>query len=183
MVLWLIQCVFELYLLMVVLCVLLRSARADYYNPIVQVIVRLTQPILKPFRIMFPLGTWDVGGFVGAVCVKCVELVVLLLLSQLPVGVVGVLVISIAGVLMMMCNIWFYAIIIYAIVSWFRPTNMAALHVIDRLTSPVLNLIRRFLPSFGRLDFSPLIFLIAIQLVNAFLLGPLMGMGVMLLHG
>ncbi|NCF81058.1 MAG: YggT family protein, partial [Proteobacteria bacterium] len=51
---FLIQTVFGLYILIVMLRFLLQWARADFYNPVSQFIVKATQPPLKPLRKIIP---------------------------------------------------------------------------------------------------------------------------------
>ena len=43
-----------IYLLMMLLRFLLQTARADFYNPVSQSIVRFTDPLVKPLRMIIP---------------------------------------------------------------------------------------------------------------------------------
>ena len=51
---YLLQTFFGLYTLMVMVRVLMQVARADYYNPICQAIVKITDPAVRPFRAFLP---------------------------------------------------------------------------------------------------------------------------------
>ena len=51
---FLIQFVFGLYILAVLLRYLLASVRADFYNPLSQFIVKITNPLIKPLRRLIP---------------------------------------------------------------------------------------------------------------------------------
>jgi YggT family protein len=68
-----------------------------------------------------------------------------------------------------------------ALLSWFPigPGNpFYQLHVIlFQITEPILSPIRRILPSFGMMDFSPLVALLVLQLVHAGLMMSLKGVG------
>ena len=67
-------------------------------------------------------------------------------------------------------NIYGYIIIARAIMSWVNPNPANPLvQVICGITDPVLNPIRRALPSFGGLDFSPIVVLVLIWILNAVL--------------
>jgi len=62
------------------------------------------------------------------------------------------------------------AILIRVILSWVRLDPYHPVSVfIHQVTEPVLAPIRRFLPSTGMIDFSPLIALVLIQVVQAIL--------------
>jgi YggT family protein len=73
-----------------------------------------------------------------------------------------------------------WIIIIQVILSWlfaFNVLNTSSQGVrtiavaIDRITAPVYRPIRRILPDFGGIDFSPLVILILIQVIKKLLAG------------
>ena len=51
---FLIKALFGLYILAVMLRFLLQTVRADFYNPISQFLVKVTNPPLKPLRRLIP---------------------------------------------------------------------------------------------------------------------------------
>ena len=61
-------------------------------------------------------------------------------------------------------------IIVHVLFSWFLPPYHQARIMLDRLLEPVLNPIRRLLPAAAGIDFSPMILLIAIQLLGNLLI-------------
>jgi YggT family protein len=67
-----------------------------------------------------------------------------------------------------------YSLVVLAsvILSWIRldPEN-PIVRVVDTLTEPVLGRIRKILPDFGGIDFSPMILLLVLRFVRG-LLGP-----------
>jgi YggT family protein len=64
-----------------------------------------------------------------------------------------------------------FAIIGRAIMSWFRPSpGNPLVMILNEITEPVLSPIRRFMPSLGGLDLSPLIAIIALQFIRGMLL-------------
>jgi YggT family protein len=80
----------------------------------------------------------------------------------------------------LLLNILFWIIIIQVIMSWllaFNVLNTSSNGVrtiavaLDRLTAPLYRPIRRLLPDFGGLDFSPLVILILIQVIEKLLAG------------
>lgn len=59
------------------------------------------------------------------------------------------------------------AVIIRALLSWFMPNDSTGLsRILNDVTEPVLQPIRRVLPPVSGIDFSPIIALILIQLVS-----------------
>jgi len=80
-------------------------------------------------------------------------------------------------------NVLWWIIIVQAILSWliaFNVVNMTSPFVrslataLDRLTAPLYRPIRRFLPDFGGIDFSPLVVLLLIMVVQKLLAGAAM---------
>jgi YggT family protein len=76
-----------------------------------------------------------------------------------------------------------YIIIGQAILSWLVAFNVVNLHndfvrslltALDRMTAPVYRPIRRILPDFGGLDFSPLVVLLIISAVRMLLRGAML---------
>jgi YggT family protein len=73
-----------------------------------------------------------------------------------------------------------WVIIIQVVLSWLLAFNVLNIHsggvrnfivALDRLTAPLYRPIRRMLPDFGGLDFSPLVILILIQIIKKLLAG------------
>ena len=72
-------------------------------------------------------------------------------------------------------TIYLWVIIINAILSWLVAFNILNTHnrfvfsILDttyKLTDPVLNRIRRFIPTFGSIDISPLILILALMFLR-----------------
>lgn len=69
-----------------------------------------------------------------------------------------------------------YSMVIFVqvVLSWF-PSNGGALSAVrewtGRLTEPLLGPIRRALPSMGGLDLSPLVLILALQVLRSLILG------------
>ena len=69
-----------------------------------------------------------------------------------------------------------YSFVVFAavIISWIRlPPNNPIAQFVSRLTEPLLDPIRRMMPDMGGLDFSPMILLIALQMVKGVIAGAL----------
>ena len=56
-------------------------------------------------------------------------------------------------------------ILLYVLMSWFRPTGFFfdVFRVIGSVAEPYISLFRRFMPSTGAIDFSPLVAILVLQ--------------------
>jgi YggT family protein len=80
----------------------------------------------------------------------------------------------------LLLDVLFWVIIVQVILSWLFVLNVlnTSSHgvrsfavAIDRLTAPLYRPIRRMLPDFGGIDFSPLVIIILIQIIKKLLGG------------
>ena len=72
--------------------------------------------------------------------------------------------------LKLVLNLYGYIIIARALITWLNPSPFNPIvQVICKITDPVLEPVRRMLPSFGGLDFSPMVVLVLIWMLNAML--------------
>ena len=172
---FLIETLFGLYILIVMLRLLLQWARADFYNPLSQFIVKATQPVLAPMRGTLPA--------VAGVDLACVMLLVVLQLGELWLitGILGqratvgaLLVLSVAELLQLAIYVFLFSILIQVIMSWINPGSYnPVLSVLYSLNEPLLAPARRLVPPIGGLDLSPIVVMVALQLAAILLVGPL----------
>ena len=151
---FLIETLFGLYLLAIMLRFLLQLARADFYNDLVQFLVKVTNPPLRPLRRFIPgLMGLDLAAIVLMLILKTIEL---LLLGVKPSG--NLVLLAGAELVWLAINIFLIAIIIRVILSWFNFLGPHPLvNLLYQLTEPVLEPIRRLLPAMSGLDLSPLL--------------------------
>ncbi len=71
------------------------------------------------------------------------------------------------SIIRVLCDVLAILILLRVIVSWYlpRPTNMLIV-ILYRVTEPFLAPLRRIIPRVGRLDFSPLVAVILLQLIR-----------------
>lgn len=177
---FLVQIVFGLYILAVLLRLLFQIVRADFYNPLAQFVVALTNPVLRPLRRLIPgLYGIDLASIVLLLLLQMLELYVVSLLIGRPV-VVGALIYAAAvELLTLTLYVFIVAIVIRALLSWIVPYGAyqnPAMSLLLSLTEPLLRPARRHVPAIGGLDLSPLVVLallwIAVSAVHHFLLIP-----------
>ncbi len=76
---------------------------------------------------------------------------------------------GLASVLCPIVELYTLAIILRVVLSWFPATSGGfvgqASYLLGRITEPVMEPVRRMLPALGRLDLSPVVVLLFLQIV------------------
>jgi YggT family protein len=172
---FLIGTLFSLYILAVMLRFLLALVRADFYNPVSQFLVKVTNPLLAPLRRVIPAsGKLDSSSLVLMLLLQITSLFIIALLRGKQLSLITLLVLALAELLSLVLNVFLFAILIQVIVSWINPgTYNPAISLLYSITEPVLRPCRRLLPPISGMDLSPIIALIGIQLAKMLLLPPL----------
>ena len=177
---YLAQTLLSLLLVIVLTRLLLQQARADFYNPISQFVVKLTNPLLTPLRRLIP-GFWgvDMAAVVLLLLVQMLAIGTTLLLGGLglpnPVLLIAWAVVGVAGLVV---NFYFFAILAMIILSWVAPgSHHPAIYLLYQLTEPVMAPFRKLLPALGGLDLSPILVFIVINVVQIFLRHAAVGIG------
>ncbi len=173
----LVNAIGSIVLLIVMMRFLLQLVRADFYNPISQMIVKFTNPMLIPLRRVIPgFGGLDVASLVLAVGVQYLILALILMLAtggaNLPfIEMVGW---AFVGILKLLFSIYFWGMLIVVIASWVAPGSYnPALILINQLLEPLIRPIRKILPDMGGLDLSPIVVMLGIQLAEVLVLYPM----------
>lgn len=181
---FLLRAAFGFYIAAVLLRFLLQWARADFYNPLAQLLVKLTNPPLLPLRRVIPgFRGLDMAAVALMLLLQLLELALLAGLYGRRVTVAGLLVLSVVELLDLAITVAFWAVILQALLSWFNPDyRQPAVRLLYQLTEPLLRPARRLLPPIGGLDLSPLVLLLGLQLARMLLLAPLRDIGVQLLN-
>ena len=93
---FLIELAFSLYTLAIVLRFLLQAARADFYNPFSQVLVKITDPVLQPLRRVIPsTGRFDNASLAMMLMLMLTRLYLVAWVSGYSPGLAGVLITAI----------------------------------------------------------------------------------------
>lgn len=186
----------DLYIFILWLRFLLQAMGADFYNPLSQFTVAATRKLVDPLDRLFqrrpPAGgvihmrrqvqRWSFGALLLIVLIKLLQVTAVSLLGNghqptplitayvallnFPMG--GNIVFTLSGLLPLLINFYFYAIIAGVILSWVAPHNPAG-QTIFQITEPILGPCRRLLPSMGGLDLSPIIAILGLQIAEILL--------------
>jgi YggT family protein len=181
---FLLDVVFGLYIGAVMLRLFLQWSRADFYNPLSQAIVRLTNPVLRPLRRYIPaIGGIDTASVVLILVLQALNLwLSLMVAGAAGAGFAGIAVLTIAELLAKALYILTFAIFVQVIASWVAPgAYNPALSLVDSITFPLLKPLRALLPSLGGLDLTPMVALVVLQLAQMLLVAPIRDFAVTLL--
>jgi YggT family protein len=166
---YLVQTLFELYLFVVVARFLLQVARADFYNPISQFIVKATNPLLMPIRKVVPgLGGIDLASIVLGIILQVIASEILLLLNGYSLYNPATLALwGLIGLVSMAINIYYFALLASIILSWIAPGSYhPGVLLLSQIVAPVMRPIQAIIPSLGGLDISPIFAFIAINMAK-----------------
>lgn len=160
-VVFLVPAIFNILLSVLVLRILLQLARANFYNPISQLIWRATQPVVGPLQRFIPRWrTLDIAGVLVLLLATCFY--VWLLNTALPeVFFVRDPATGLKLALLIVVNLAakLYALTLFAqaLLSWVGPgVNNPNANVLWSLNEPLLRPVRRVLPPVSGLDLSPI---------------------------
>lgn len=149
---------------------LLQVVRADFYNPLVQGIVSVTDPVLRPLRLALPtyrnldfaafLATWGVLSLLGY--------------TDLSLGgggsVFSAVIYGLFKTLMLVIDVFWWSILIGVIASFIAPGNYhPGLQLVAQLTEPLMGPVRRVMPSTGGIDFSPMVVILGLVFLRELL--------------
>jgi YggT family protein len=172
---FLIQVVFGAYILVVMLRFLLQWARADFYNPLSQFVVKATTPVLRPLRRIIPgVGGLDIASLFLMWILKSIELGLITAIAGINLNPLGALVWSLPELLALLINVYLVAILIQVVLSWVSPGGYnPAAALIHTLTAPLMRPAQRLIPPISGLDLSPMLVMVGLALLKMLLLPPL----------
>jgi YggT family protein len=166
---YLIQTLLSLYLVAMLLRFLLQLVRADFYNPISQFLVKATNPLVLPVRKVIPgYAGLDLASLLLTLLLQLLGIAVILLLNGIGLPSIVLLVIwSVLGVVGLLVNIYFFALLAMIILSWVAAgSNHPAIYLLFQLTEPIMAPLRKVLPPMGGLDFSPILVFVLINVIQ-----------------
>lgn len=165
---YIVQTLFGLYVLAVMLRFLMQVSRADYYNPICQAIVKITDPAIRPLRRVLPtVSGVDFATLLVAFGIQLLAVVLIMMLSGNPIFHPLYVAWVLLGLFSLILDIYFFSLIIMVIASWVAPySHHPALVLIHQITEPICTPARKLLPPMGGLDFSIILVFMFIYIVD-----------------
>ncbi|KOR31182.1 membrane protein [Achromatium sp. WMS2] len=169
---FLLQTVLGFYISILLLRFLLQLVRADFQNPVSQMVVTLTSPVLRRLRRYIPgLAGLDLASLLLAWVLKALELTLLMLILGLGFYPLAALFWAIPELVELVINIFLIAIIIQVIFSWigqggYNPIENAAYSI----SYPVMSWVEEIIPPVSGLDFSPMVASVMLVLLKMLLI-------------
>ena len=178
---------FNLYAIVVAVRFVMQVVRADYYNPLAQGIVKVTDPLLVPLRRIVPsIKRYDTASLLLCFGVLLLKLAIFkalslgavpsmgkhLYVSQLPVA--GIFIVAFLDMVHQFFNVFIYALIIQAVMSWIPGSTANPVYgLVSSTSAPVLRPLRNLIPPVGGIDLTVFFTIIGLFALQIFLVGTL----------
>ncbi|HHQ6538223.1 TPA: YggT family protein [Serratia fonticola] len=165
---FLVKTVVDIYVMVLLLRIWMQLTRTDFYNPFSQFVVKITQPIVGPLRRIVPsMGPVDSASLLLAFLLMTIKYPLLLLIQS------GTLSLSLYNLLFSLISLIksvgyliFWVMIIRALMSWISQGRSPIDYVMFQLTEPLMAPIRRVIPAMGGIDFSAMVVILILYLIN-----------------
>ncbi len=178
--LFLITTFFDLVSYALLLRIFFQFFNVDFYNPICQSIVKLSDFFLVWLRRLLPTGKKiDYAALIIMILLESLFYLILSSLSKTDYGNFAIAILAISSILEKIINLMTWSILILVIFSWFsNQTNHPLIEIVNAITSGTLKRIRSLCPPIGNLDFSPLILIIILQVFMMIVIMPFQDLGI-----
>lgn len=157
----------------------LQATNAPFRNPLSQAVVMLTDFAVIPMRRAVPsMFKLDTSTLLLAFLTQLLLQFLLQWINGFPFslagnsiyfGLIGITALHVANLSM---DLFLYAIVAQALLSWVNPYTPIA-PALDALTRPILQPIRRIIPTPNGLDLSPLVAILGAQLIQMLVFSPI----------
>lgn len=164
---FLVEVLFSFYIGAILIRFLLALSRANFYNPLSQSLVKITNPALVPLRRIIPaIGKLDTAAIVLALGLKIIQTLLLVALQGSEANLPVVFVYAVIDLLRTVIYIYIVALLIQAVLSWVGNSQGNPLaDILHSLTEPLLRPVRQFVPVVGMMDFAPLVAMLLLYIV------------------
>jgi len=145
----------------------MHAVRLHPFNPVAQAVHQATNWLVQPLRKALPAtGTLDWASLAGAWLAALAYLMLMWMLATSALPPLAILPTALGVALLTTVkwalNLVVWLTLIQAVLSWVNPMA-PAMALLQTLTAPLLNPIRRIMPNLGGLDLSPLVLLVLAQ--------------------
>jgi len=157
--------IFRLATMLFLVRFLLQACAADFYNPISQAIVKGSDSIAKPLRSLLPnTGRYDLASLLVA---WLMGIIFIALVSLGSMGITQYLLGGIVRLISILVDFYWWSTLLLVIASFVSQGNYhPALSLLDELLSPLMTPLRNILPTAGPLDFSPMVLILMLSILQ-----------------
>ena len=149
--------------------------KVSYNNPVSQLIVKYTNPILNPLRLVpLYIGRFDLIIIILITLITTLKIYLDPRFIGFEYSINALLVAGFAFAIKEVTDILWYAVIIGAIGSWFMAYNSHPIFsLIDEICEPMYRPIKSIMPDLSGIDLSPIILLVLLNLAQMIFLPPI----------
>ena len=173
---FLISTLFGMYILAIMLRLILQMVRADFNNPVSRLIIKITNPPLKPLRRIIPgFAGIDMASVVMMMALQILEFYLITVLRDFPSpDILGLTLYALIELVSLGFYVFLFSIFILALLSWINPGQYNPINnLLQQITEPVLRPARKLLPPMSGMDLSPMLAMVGLWLIKLLLLDPL----------
>lgn len=165
---FLVKTVIDLYVMVLLLRIWMQWTHIDFYNPFSQCVLKITQPVIAPLRCIIPsLGLIDSASLLLAFLLMTIKYPLLLLIQG---GAISLnpynLLFGLISLFKSVGYLIFWVMIIHLLMSWISQGHSPIDYVMYQLTEPLMAPIRRIIPAIGGIDFSAMVVILSLYLLN-----------------
>ena len=165
---FLVDVIFDLYIAVLLLRFIMQQVRADFYNPISQFIVKITQVPVTAMRRFIPgFKGVDIATLFLVLILIFLKLIIIYTLKGVSINVVGLIIYSLYDLIQLIINVFIFALFLQALLSWVNPDpHNPVMGLLSSLTYPILKHVRRIVPPVSGLDLSTLFAIIGLMFLT-----------------
>ncbi len=161
---FLISALFGLYLYVLTIRFIMAIARVNYFNPVTQIIIKLTQPLVAPLRRVVPnVRNVEIATLIWILLFELAKLITLSFLMYGSFLVTDTFFFTVTETIRLILKTYFYAILIQAILSWVQQGYTPIGQLLMQITQPILYPFQRVIPPVGGIDISAIPALLVLQ--------------------
>ena len=162
---YLVGTLIDLYIAAVLIRLLLQWVRADFYNPVCQFLVKVTDPVIVPLRRVIPsIRRLDTASVLLILALEIFSVWIASRISSQPLDFLHIVELGLKKLAATLLMTYFFLIIASVVLSWVgAQMRHPVIPLVYQLTEPVLRPFRKIIPSIAGIDLSPLFALIAIR--------------------
>lgn len=164
---FLVTTLFDLAMWLLLLRVLLQWVRADFYNPMSQLVWQTTRYPTDFLRKIIP--RWrnlDSAAVFVLLVMAMLYVYCIAILLGVAINITSTLGFAVLKILVLMVNLYTFTLFVQAILSWLGPgVNNPASNVLWSLNEPLLRPVRRIIPPVSGLDLAPLVLMLLLQVL------------------